>query len=137
MCWPPTPYFCSRPLRTPQSRELSCPGSDLDSGFLPAPQEWVQAVSFTSTLGSGVRPAANPRPFNTPPLRWARRDEPRAFSLSVVHGDGQTEGSLLTPTVLCFTSSAREGPDLDGHGKDRQECQRAHVDSESLDDEDS
>lgn len=30
MCWPPTPYFCSRPLRTPQSRELSCPGSDLE-----------------------------------------------------------------------------------------------------------
>lgn len=47
------------------------------------------------------------------------------------------EGSLFTPTVLCFTSSAREGPDLDGPGKDRQERQRAHVDSESLDDEDS
>ncbi|XP_016053342.1 PREDICTED: hepatoma-derived growth factor-related protein 2 isoform X2 [Miniopterus natalensis] len=34
-------------------------------------------------------------------------------------------------------NDAREGPDLDGPGKDRQERQRAHVDSESLDDEDS
>ncbi|XP_019599577.2 hepatoma-derived growth factor-related protein 2 isoform X1 [Rhinolophus sinicus] len=33
--------------------------------------------------------------------------------------------------------SAREGPDLDGPGKDRQERERVRVDSESLDDEDS
>lgn len=54
--------------------------------------------------------------------------------------DRQTErqkGSLLTPTMLCSTSSTQEGPDLDGPGKDRQEHERVCVDSESLDDEDS
>nr|XP_019599578.1 PREDICTED: hepatoma-derived growth factor-related protein 2 isoform X2 [Rhinolophus sinicus] len=34
-------------------------------------------------------------------------------------------------------NDAREGPDLDGPGKDRQERERVRVDSESLDDEDS
>ncbi|XP_045686706.1 hepatoma-derived growth factor-related protein 2 isoform X3 [Phyllostomus hastatus] len=38
---------------------------------------------------------------------------------------------------LLHNDSAREGPDLDGPGKDRQERPRARVDSESLDDEDS
>lgn len=59
---------------------------------------------------------------------------------SVSVGDGARqaeEGRLLTPTVLCSTSSAREDPDLDGPGKDRQEHERVRVDSESLDDEDS
>lgn len=47
------------------------------------------------------------------------------------------DGSPLSRAVLCSTSSVREGPDLDGPGQDRQERERVHVDSESLDDEDS
>ncbi|XP_066131536.1 hepatoma-derived growth factor-related protein 2 isoform X2 [Saccopteryx bilineata] len=48
--------------------------------------------------------------------------------------EGQIRGSFED---LLHNDSAREGPDLDGPGKDLQERQRAHVDSESLDDEDS
>lgn len=111
MCWPPIPYLSSRPLWTPQSRELSCPGSDpRDSGFLPTLQEWVQAVSFTSILESGVRPAENPRPFNTHPLHWARRDEPRAFSLSVVDGDRQTERQFAHPHRAVLHQQREGGP---------------------------
>ncbi|XP_036702904.1 hepatoma-derived growth factor-related protein 2 isoform X1 [Balaenoptera musculus] len=45
-------------------------------------------------------------------------------------GGGSSEDPL-------HNDSAREGPDLDGPGKERQERERLRVDSESLDDEDS
>lgn len=57
-----------------------------------------------------------------------------------VGGRKETDGegpAHPCPPVLSSTSSAREGPDLDGPGKERQERERLRVDSESLDDEDS
>ena len=57
-----------------------------------------------------------------------------------VGGRKETDSKGLAhprPPVLSSTSSAREGPDLDGPGKERQERERLRVDSESLDDEDS
>ncbi|XP_059553100.1 hepatoma-derived growth factor-related protein 2 isoform X2 [Myotis daubentonii] len=52
-------------------------------------------------------------------------------------GQNLEEGPVGGSSEDLLHNDAREGPDLDGPGKDRQERQRAHVDSESLDDEDS
>lgn len=50
---------------------------------------------------------------------------------------GQPRRQPAHPPRAVLHRSAREGPDLDGPGQDRQERERVHVDSESLDDEDS
>ncbi|KAF6094114.1 HDGF like 2 [Phyllostomus discolor] len=52
-------------------------------------------------------------------------------------GQNSEEGPVGGSSEDLLHNDAREGPDLDGPGKDRQERPRARVDSESLDDEDS
>lgn len=49
----------------------------------------------------------------------------------------QRKARVLTPPTCAPTSSAREGPELDVPGKERQERARGRMDSESLDEEDS
>ncbi|XP_036089977.1 hepatoma-derived growth factor-related protein 2 [Rousettus aegyptiacus] len=52
-------------------------------------------------------------------------------------GQNSEEGPVGGSSEDLLHNDAREGPDLDGPGQDRQERERVHVDSESLDDEDS
>lgn len=47
------------------------------------------------------------------------------------------EAECSPPAACAPTSSAREGPELDVSGQERQEHARVRMDSESLDEEDS
>lgn len=133
MCWPPISYFSSRHLWTPQSRKRAALDQILGT----------VASSQLSRNGCGQSLSQASSGLVCGLLRTSDHSTHThcvghgGMSLGLLDGDRQTERQVLTPTVLCFTSSAREGPDLDGPGKDRQERQRARVDSESLDDEDS
>lgn len=60
----------------------------------------------------------------------------RGSELGSVGGDRQT-GGLLTLPLPSSPSTVREGPDLDGPGKEWLDRERLRMDSESLDEEES
>ncbi|ELK37442.1 Hepatoma-derived growth factor-related protein 2 [Myotis davidii] len=91
-----------------------------------------------------IAPQCRMTPFPPPDLSASVNGEATSQKGGSTEDKEQEEGQNLeegpvggSSEDLLHNDSAREGPDLDGPGKDRQERQRAHVDSESLDDEDS
>lgn len=88
---------------------------DADAAVVRA---WVRPCTAGPSRGSGGRSGPRCTPRGAGPLL------------------GGTAGAHLRPCRVP-TSSAREAPELDAPGKERQERARVRMDSESLDEEES